>query len=148
MLTTASVALVSLLHVAFAAGESVGWSRMAARFGYDAQKIEHTRALALNQGAYNLGIAAMLVFGLATSNAAMVQALLFFILAMAVVGATSVRWTIFAVQGVPALLALGLTLTNASGTAQPRVSANANVATTHDLATTDRPWSAPPRFET
>lgn len=109
-IATVIVIIVAILHVAFAAGETVGWSAFAARFGYSQQKIEDTRALALNQGAYNLGIAALLGIAVATGNAAMVQTLLGFIIAMSVVGGLSVRWTIVVVQGVPALVALGLLL--------------------------------------
>jgi len=107
-IATVFVVIVAVLHVAFAAGESIGWSAFAARFGYSKQKIEDTRNLALNQGAYNLGVAVMLAIALATGNWATVQVLLGFIVAMAVVGALSVRWTIFAIQGVPAIVALGL----------------------------------------
>ena len=145
MLATAFVVIVAVLHVAFAAGESVGWSGMAARFGYSKEKIEHTRKLALNQGAYNLGVAAMLGVGLATDNAAMVQTLLWFIVAMAVVGGASVRWTIFAIQGVPALIALGLTMTSAPS-ADTKVSVAVDPAPI-EVPSAHRPWTARPRFE-
>lgn len=111
-IATVFVVIVAVLHVAFAAGETIGWSAFAARFGYDKQKIEDTRNLALNQGAYNLGVAVMLVVTLATGNWATVQVLLAFVVMMAIVGALSVRWTIFVVQGVPAIAALGLVLAN------------------------------------
>ena len=67
--------------------------------------------LALNQGAYNAGVAVVLAWALATGRTDTAAALLVFVVAMAAVGAASVRWTIFVVQGVPALLALlGLAL--------------------------------------
>ena len=42
--------------------------------------------------------------------AATATAMLAYVLAMAVVGGVSVRWTIFVIQGVPAALALGVRL--------------------------------------
>lgn len=105
--TVATVAtwLVVLLHIAFALGESVGWDTMARRFRIDA---EATRALALNQGAYNAGLASVLAWALLTGQAATVTAMLLYVVAMSIVGGLSVRPTIFLFQGVPALLALGL----------------------------------------
>ncbi|MCA9490362.1 MAG: DUF1304 domain-containing protein [Myxococcales bacterium] len=102
--------IVVALHVLFGLAESVGWNQMARRFGYDKEKTETTRSLALNQGAYNAGLAAVLAWALVTGQAATVVAMLAYVFAMAVVGAVSVRWTIFLIQGVPALVALGLTL--------------------------------------
>ncbi len=108
MLATAAAGLVAVLHVLFGLAESVGWSKMARRFGYDAQATETTRSLALNQGAYNAGIAGVLGWALVTGDGPAVTALLLFVVAMAVVGAVTASWQIFLVQGVPALLALGL----------------------------------------
>ena len=110
MLATAAVWLVVILHVLFAFGESVGWNAMAKRFGYRPEAIVATKVLALNQGAYNAGFAALLAWALVSSQAATVVALLSFIIAMSIVGALSVRWTLFVVQGVPALVALALRL--------------------------------------
>lgn len=103
---TLSAVIVAVLHVAFAAGESVGWTAFARRLGYDDARISATRPLALNQGAYNFGVAAMLGWAVFTDNWPTAQVLLLFIVAMSIVGALSVRWTIFAIQGVPALIAL------------------------------------------
>ena len=103
-----AVALVALLHVIFAAAESVGWPVFAARMGYSRDRIEATRQLAANQGAYNFGIAAMLGWSLGTGDWGTVSMLLAFIIAMAIVGAMTVRWTIFVVQGIPAILGLAL----------------------------------------
>ena len=94
------------LHVLFGLAESVGWDQMARRFGYRADAIEHTRLLALNQGAYNAGIACLLAWALLTARLDVASALLWFIVAMAVVGAASVRPTIFVIQGIPALIAV------------------------------------------
>ena len=108
MSATLAAVIVAVLHVAFAAGESVGWTAFARRFGYDDARIEATRPLALNQGAYNFGVAAMLAWAAFTSNWPTAQLLLIFIVAMSIVGALSVRWTIFAIQGLPAIVALAL----------------------------------------
>ena len=108
MSASLAVVIVAILHVAFAAGESVGWSAFAGRLGYDQARIEATRPLALNQGAYNFGVAAMLGWSVLGSEWQTAQLLLIFIVAMSIVGALSVRWTIFAIQGVPALIALAL----------------------------------------
>ena len=101
------VVLVAVLHVVFAAAETVGWSGFARRMGYGPERIEATRQLAANQGAYNFGVAAMLGWSLYGGQAGAVSMLLLFIVAMSIVGATTVRWTIFLIQGVPAILALG-----------------------------------------
>jgi len=98
--------LVVGLHVLFGLAETVGWSAMAARFGYDPYRTEITRPLALNQGAYNLGLATVLGWALATGRTQTAVAMLAYVVAMGVVGAVSVRWTIFLVQGVPAVIAI------------------------------------------
>jgi putative membrane protein len=110
MMATALAWIVVVLHGIFALGESVGWSQMGRRFGLTPEAVEHTRALALNQGAYNLGLAAVLGWAVATGQTRTVVAMLVFVVAMAVVGAASVRWTIFVVQGVPAVAALAALL--------------------------------------
>jgi len=106
MLATVFAWIVVGLHVLFALAESVGWTQMARRFGYSREATEHTRRLALNQGAYNLGFAGLLAWALIAAQGPTVIALLSFIIAMAVVGAVSVRWTIFVIQGGPAVVAL------------------------------------------
>ena len=71
---------------------------------------EDGRALALNQGAYNAGLAGVLAWALATGRTDTAIAMLVYVVAMAIVGAVSVRWTIFVVQGVPAVIALAALL--------------------------------------
>lgn len=106
MVATVLAWVVVALHLLFGLMESVGWSQMARRFGYNREKTELTRSLALNQGAYNAGLAVVLAWALLAGQSATVIAMLAYVVAMAVVGALSVRWTIFLIQGVPALLAL------------------------------------------
>ncbi len=110
MLATVFAWIVVALHALFALAESVGWSQMARRFGYSAEATETTRRLALNQGAYNAGLAAVLGWALVAGHGPTVIAMLAYVVAMSIVGAASVRWTIFVIQGVPAIVALALAL--------------------------------------
>lgn len=98
--------IVVVLHVVFGLAESVGWDQMARRFGYSPEAVETTRTLALNQGAYNAGIALLLAWSLLTARLDTAVAILVFIVAMGVVGAATVRWTILVAQAVPALIAI------------------------------------------
>lgn len=110
MIAIIAISLVILLHVLFGLAESVGWSKMARRFGYSKEATEQTRPLALNQGAYNAGIAGVLAWALITGQVPTIVALLVFIVAMAVVGAVTVRGSIFIIQGLPAVAALAAVL--------------------------------------
>ena len=110
MLAAIPAWLVVALHVLFGLAESVGWDKMARNFGYNREKTEITRVLAMNQGAYNAGVAALLAWALVAGQEPTVVALLVFVVAMAVVGAATAKWTIFAIQGVPALIALAARL--------------------------------------
>lgn len=110
MIATVAAWIVVVLHILFALMESVGWTAVATRAGYKPAAIEATRPLALNQGAYNAGFAAVLGWAIVTGQGATVLALLIFIIAMSVVGAVTVRWSIFLVQGVPAVVALAAAL--------------------------------------
>lgn len=108
MFATITAWIVVALHLAFALFESVGWTAMARRFGYSPEATETTRRLALNQGAYNGGLAAVLGWALVAGHGPTATAMLIYVVAMAIVGALSVRWTIFVVQGVPAVVALAV----------------------------------------
>jgi putative membrane protein len=74
------------------------------------EDVATTKAMALNQGFYNGGLACVLLWALFTANHATVLAMLLYVVAMAVVGALSVSPRIFLIQGVPAVAALVLTL--------------------------------------
>lgn len=110
MFVTVTAWIVVALHLVFALAESVGWSQMARRFGYSPEQTETTRRLALNQGAYNAGLAAVLGWALVAGQGATVVAMLSYVVAMAIVGALSVRWTILVIQGIPAAVALAAAL--------------------------------------
>lgn len=106
MLAAIPAWLVVLLHIAFGMAESVGWTQLATRFGYKPEAIETTRMLALNQGAYNAGIAMVLAWSLATDRTPTAIAVLLFIVAMGLVGGATARWTIVVLQSVPAAIAV------------------------------------------
>ena len=104
--------LVAVLHAGFFVLEALLWTRPAVRriFGTTAEEAEATKVLALNQGAYNLGIAALLVGFVTTGTSTGVQGVLLFIIAMGLVGAATANWRILLAQSLPAAVALGLRL--------------------------------------
>ena len=104
-------ALVALIHVYIFVLESVLWTKPAGRkvFQNSAEKAEVTKVLALNQGAYNLGLSAAIVWGLASGAEQLprTSAVLVYVALMGVVGAVTAAPKILLVQTVPAVLALG-----------------------------------------
>jgi putative membrane protein len=103
-------ALVALIHVYIFALESILWTKPRGMrvFGNDAAKAETTRVLALNQGVYNLFLAAGIVWGLG-SGAEILPRTAFFLVCVAVagvVGGLTAAKRILYVQTVPAVLAL------------------------------------------
>ena len=103
---------VAALHIGFFVLESVLWTTPTVRkmFGNSSEAAQTTRVLALNQGFYNLGAAALLIAFVATHTHTGVQGVLLFLLAMGVVGAATANWRILLVQSLPAAVALGLGL--------------------------------------
>ena len=107
-------AIVALLHTYFMVLEMFLWTKPMGRraFGLKADYAESTKALAANQGLYNGFLVAGLVWGLALGDAG--GALRTFFLGCVVVagvfGAITVNKRILFVQGLPAAIALGLTL--------------------------------------
>lgn len=101
--------LVIALHVAFALAEILYWQHPAvmARFGTTPEFAKASAVLASNQGAYNALLAASLAWALVRSNVDMWQAMLWFVVGAGVYGGLTAKPTIFLVQAVPALLALG-----------------------------------------
>ncbi len=81
-------------------------------FGTTAEEAQATRLLALNQGFYNLGAAALLMGFHATGRTAGVMGVLLFLAGMGLVGAITANWLILLVQTVPALAALLLLYRN------------------------------------
>jgi putative membrane protein len=62
--------------------------------------------LALNQGLYNGGVAALLVWATVSGLGATVSALLVFVVAMGIVGGVTAKPSIIALQAAPAAAAL------------------------------------------
>jgi len=110
---TGRLPAVALLHVGFFVLESLLWTRPAVRciFETTAEEAQATKVLALNQGAYNLGIAALLVGFVVTQSSTAIHGVLLFVVAMGLVGAATANWRILLVQSLPAAAALGLGLT-------------------------------------
>jgi putative membrane protein len=104
------VALVALLHFGFFVLESILWTRPVGRriFGLSEAKAADTAGLALNQGLYNLFLAAGLVWGLVAGDCAFAIKLFFLacVIVAGIVGAVSVKRSILWIQAMPAALAL------------------------------------------
>jgi putative membrane protein len=107
-------AFVALQHLGFLVLEMFLWTRPAGRkaFGLTKEFAESTKALAANQGLYNGFLAAGLAWGCWLGTAG-VDIRVFFLGCVVVAGAfgaATVSWRILLIQGVPAAIALGLTL--------------------------------------
>ena len=106
--TTVAIVVVAALHVGFFVLESVFWTspKVMRIFGNTKEDAEATRVLALNQGFYNLGAAALLLWFDSTDNTAGALAVLLFLAVMGLVGAITANWRIILLQTLPALGAL------------------------------------------
>ena len=106
-LSTVAIALVAALHVAFFILEAVLWTspKVMRLFQNTEEAAEATRVLALNQGFYNLGSAALLMGFYATGNTAGVMGVLLFLVCMGLVGAVTANWRIILLQSLPATVA-------------------------------------------
>lgn len=111
---TALVAFVALEHVYILVLEMFLWTRPAGlrAFGLTPEFAEQTAVLAANQGLYNGFLAAGLMWGIAQRDKG--HALRVFFLACVIVagvfGAITAKPSIFYVQALPALIALGASL--------------------------------------
>lgn len=107
-------AIVALLHTYFMVLEMFLWTKPMGRraFGLKADYAESTKALAANQGLYNGFLVAGLVWGLALGDAGGAIRVFFLgcVVVAGVFGAITVSKRILFVQGLPAAIALGLTL--------------------------------------
>lgn len=108
------VAVVALLHAWFLVLEMFLWTRPLGLKTFH-HSLEHARAtatLAANQGLYNGFLSAGLAWGLFTAPPAEALAVKTYFLACVIVagtfGAATVSRRIFAIQALPAILALGL----------------------------------------
>lgn len=110
-----AVAVVAALHVGFFALEAVLWQTPAVRdaLHMSVEQASSTAVLAMNQGAYNLAFAIGLALSLVHPSEDGARLLTRFVLGaivvLSVVGAVTGGAGILVIQGVPALIALGLT---------------------------------------
>ena len=74
-------------------------------FGTTEEEAKATRILALNQGFYNLGSAALLLWFYTTDNAAGAMGVLLFLGVMGLVGGITANWRIILLQTLPAIAA-------------------------------------------
>lgn len=110
------LALVAVLHVYFLILEMFLWTKPLGMktFRMNETKAKETAALAANQGLYNSFLAAGLFWAILHPVPEVAKQLAFFfclcVIVAAAYGAYSVSRRILMVQGVPALIALVLTL--------------------------------------
>ena len=110
-----AVAVVALLHLGFFALESLLWQTPAVReaLKMSAEQASSTAVFAINQGAYNAAFAAGLAIALwhpaPPVSLSLTRFLLGSIAVLSVVGAVTGGVGILVVQGLPALVAWGLT---------------------------------------
>lgn len=113
-LPTVAITLVAALHIGFFVLEAVLWTSptVMAMFKTTKEEAHTTRILALNQGFYNLGAAALLVGFYAIDNTVGAMGVLLFLIGMGLVGAITANWRIIFLQSLPALAALLLLSTS------------------------------------
>lgn len=108
------VALIALQHLGFLALEMFLWTHPWGRrvFGTKPDFAQASKGLAANQGLYNGFLVAGLVWALLAQESEMAQSLRHFFLTCVLIagifGAFTVSRRIFWIQGLPALIALGL----------------------------------------
>lgn len=107
----ALVVLIAAEHLAFLVLEMFLWDKpLGLRvFGHSREDARRSAVLAKNQGLYNGFLAAGLLWTVAAGNDGDAT---FFLICVALAGAfgawTTRKWSLFFVQGAPALLALAL----------------------------------------
>lgn len=111
------VAFVALLHFYFLILEMFLWTKPKGQkaFGLTPEFAEETKVLGANQGLYNGFLSAGLIWGLIDSNYG-TQIIVFFLSCVIIAGIYGAYSTkkikLFYIQGVPAIIALLLTLIN------------------------------------
>ncbi len=111
-LATLLTALTALLHLGFLILEIFLWTHPIGRkiFATTETFAAETAFMASNQGLYNGFLFAGLVWGLIAKKRDIVIFFLLCVITAGVFGAITVKPTIFVVQAIPAILALGFTL--------------------------------------
>jgi putative membrane protein len=107
--------IVILLHLSFVVLEMALWKKMAPKvFGMSQEFANHTAKIASNQGLYNLFIVVALLIGYFSDIIDIGASFMLYGLGCALVagiwGGITVSRRILFVQGLPALIALGLRL--------------------------------------
>lgn len=114
ILTNALVGFIAILHLYFLILEMFLWNTSFGRkvFGTTKEFAEASKALAANQGLYNGFLAAGLVWGLCLGPLGLAIKIFFLscIIIAGIFGAITVDRKIFFIQGLPAMLAIGLLL--------------------------------------
>jgi putative membrane protein len=115
-LAYAAAAFVALEHVGIFVLEAFLWTRPAGRriFGLTEEFAKASAPLAANQGLYNLFLAAGLVWGILLGPSGWEIRIFFLscVVVAGIVGAMTAKRSILWTQGLPAAVALGLTLTS------------------------------------
>ena len=111
-LATLLTSLVALLHIGFLTLEMFLWQHPIGRKVFDTteQFAADTAFMAQNQGLYNGFLAAGLLWGLIAKKRDVIIFFLLCVIVAGIYGAMTVSPTIFVVQAVPAILALGFTM--------------------------------------
>jgi putative membrane protein len=113
MIAKILVVLVVLIHVYIVALEMFLWTTVFGRraFGMSEEFAKQTRALAANQGLYNLFIVIGLLWGLSFGPVGELTRIIFlgFVSIAGIFGGLTVNGRIFLIQGLPGLLALAAT---------------------------------------
>ncbi|MCL4131192.1 UNVERIFIED_CONTAM: hypothetical protein GTU68_041099 [Idotea baltica] len=112
MIATVFTALVALLHLGFVALEMFFWNHPIGQkvFGTTQEFAAETQFMASNQGLYNGFLVAGLVWGLVAKKRDVTVFFLLCVIVAGVFGAITVKPTIFLVQALPAVFALGATM--------------------------------------
>ena len=115
MLNTVSVlaiGVVILLHVGFFVLESILWTTPTGRriFGLTPELAAGSASLALNQGVYNLFLAAGLIWGCVAGSFAVKVFFLSCVVVAGIVGGITAKRTILIIQALPGAIALLLVL--------------------------------------
>ncbi len=115
MLAVIALGFVALLHIAFFVLEAFLWTKPTGRriFGLTPEVAEGSKALAANQGVYNLFLAAGLIWSIVAPAPCALGIRVFFlscVIVAGIVGAITAKRSILFVQGVPGLIALVLVM--------------------------------------
>ena len=104
----AAVLIIAALHIYFSCIEMLWWESKgdAIMASFDAKMLERTKAMAANQGLYNLFISAGLIWSVIKREHHIALFFLLFVVIAGVFGGLTIGPKLFAAQAVPGLLAL------------------------------------------